>query len=223
MSQLISSIHFPDPHEAMVEGVIAVGGKVDVGTLYHAYARGIFPWPQEGYPMLWFSPEKRGVLEFKNLHIPQSLKKFRKQHPDWEFTWNKDFRSVIEGCARAPRPGQEGTWILPAMKKAYVDFHEAGFAHSLEVRENNIVIGGIYGVLVRGLFSAESMFFKKSNASKLAFWALAEKLQNEGHEWMDIQMLTPVSEAFGGIYLSREEFLKKLKDLQAKNGYDPLF
>ncbi|MFP5520477.1 MAG: leucyl/phenylalanyl-tRNA--protein transferase [Bdellovibrionia bacterium] len=221
--QLISSIDFPDPHTHMPEGIIAVGGKLDTGTLYHAYARGIFPWPQEGYPLLWFSPEKRGILDFSKLHIPRSLRKFLNQQTDWDITINKDFRGVIEGCARASRPGQEGTWILPAMKKAYLEFHEAGFAHSIEVRENNILIGGLYGVWVRGLFSAESMFFKKSNASKVALLALISHLQSQGVEWIDIQMVTPITEAFGGEYLTRNEFLKKLRDLQIQKGYDPLF
>lgn len=207
----------------MPEGIIAVGGKLDVGTLYHAYSRGIFPWPQEGYPILWFSPEKRGIIDFKKLKISKSFDKFLKKSPRWEVTINSDFRLVIESCARAQRPGQQGTWILPAMKKAYVDFHDAGFAISLEVREDNIVIGGIYGVLVRGLFSAESMFYKKNNASKFALLSLIKYLQAEGHEWMDIQMLTAVTESFGGEYVSRDEFLKKLRALQIKSGYDPLF
>lgn len=218
-----SSIEFPHPSEVMPEGIIAVGGRLDVGTLYHAYSRGIFPWPQEGYPVLWFSPEKRGILDFDKLSYPTSFEKFLKKKPFWEVTINTDFRSVIEGCARAQRPGQQGTWILPALKKAYIEFHEAGYAISLEVRENNIVIGGIYGVLVRGLFSAESMFYKKPNASKFALMSLIQHLQSRGHTWMDIQMLTPVTESFGGEYLLRDEFLKKLRDLQIKNGYTPFF
>lgn len=221
--QFKSSIDFPHPEEVMPEGIIAVGGKLDVGTLYHSYAKGIFPWPQEGYPILWFSPEQRGILEFKDLKINRSFEKFLRRKPGWNVTLNTDFRAVIEGCARATRPGQKGTWILPAMKKAYVDFHEAGYALSLEVRENNIIIGGIYGVLIRGLFSAESMFYKKPNASKFALWSLVEYLKSQGHQWMDIQMLTPVTESFGGKYVSRSEFLKKLRALQIEKGYDPIF
>lgn len=213
-----SSIDFPDPRDTMAEGIIAVGGKLDVGTLYTAYSKGIFPWPQEGYPMLWFSPEERGILEFKNLHIPKSLRKFRLNHPEWKYSINKDFRQVIEECSKQPRPGQNGTWILPAMKHAYVDFFEAGYAMSVEVKENNVLIGGIYGALVQGVFSAESMFYKKSNASKLALWHLIEVLQSLGHEWMDIQMVTNITETFGGKYVHREDFLKMLKEVHQKHG-----
>ena len=154
----------------MAEGILAVGGKLDVGTLYTAYSKGIFPWPQVGLPMLWFSPEKRGILDFRDFHVPESLVRFRRKNPQIEFTVNKDFAHVMEECAKQPRPGQEGTWILPAMKHAYHDFFKAGYCLSIEVRENNVLIGGVCGVLVQGVFSGESMFYKKPNASKLALW-----------------------------------------------------
>jgi leucyl/phenylalanyl-tRNA--protein transferase len=216
-----SSIDFPDPRDVLAEGVIAIGGKLDVGTLYTAYRKGIFPWPQEGYPMLWFSPDKRGILDFKDLHIPHSLKKYRVGHPEYKYSVNQDFRQVIEECAKQPRPGQNGTWILPAMKHAYVEFFEEGYAMSVEVKLDNILVGGIYGVLVEGVFSAESMFYKKSNASKLALWHLIEILQGLGHQWMDIQMVTPVTESFGGQYVERDIFLKMLKEVHQKNGVTP--
>lgn len=211
-----SSVEFPDPRETLAEGIIAVGGKLDTGTLYTAYSQGIFPWPQEGLPLLWFSPERRGILDFAKFHVPQSLRKFRRQNPQYEITFNQDFDQVIEECARQKRPGQDGTWILSSLKKAYKDFHRQGYAHSVEVRENNILMGGVYGVLVRGVFSGESMFHKKPNMSKLALWALVERLQSEGHEWMDIQMVTPVAELFGGEYIDREEFLKRLMQRHAE-------
>ncbi len=213
-----SSIEFPDPRQTLAEGIIAVGGQLDVDTLYTAYRSGIFPWPQDGYPLLWFSPERRGVLDFADFKLPRSLQKFYRQNPQLQFSVNKDFRQVIEECAKQPRPGQLGTWIMPAMKKAYVDFHEAGFAMSVEVFENNILIGGIYGVLVEGLFSAESMFYKKSNASKLALWHLVNILKKMNHLWMDIQMVTPITEAFGGKYVERDIFLQMLKEVHTKNG-----
>lgn len=217
-----SSIDFPHPSLAMVEGVIAVGGRLDVGTLYNAYIRGIFPWPQEGYPMLWFCPEKRGVLHFKDFHVPKSLTKFRRQHPEFEITVSQSFRQVVEECARQKRPDQQGTWITPAIKKAYNEFYEAGFALSVEVRLNNILVGGIYGVLVRGVFSGESMFHRTPNASKIAFWELVEYLKLAGHQWMDIQMVTPVTESFGGSYVGREDYLKMLAAAQRAAGFEPL-
>lgn len=206
-----SSIEFPDPRDTLAEGVIAVGGHLDIGTLYTAYRKGIFPWPQPDYPMLWFSPERRGILEFKDFKAPESLRRFRRKHPELEITFNSDFQQVLEECAKQPRPGQEGTWILPAIKRAYLEFFKAGFCLSVEVRENNIVVGGLYGVLVDGVFAAESMFYKKPNTSKLALWAIVEQLSSLGHEWMDIQMVTPVTESMGGKYVEREVFLQMLE------------
>lgn len=208
--KLISSVEFPDPRDTLAEGILAVGGTLDVGTLYTAYSRGIFPWPQQGLPMLWFSPEQRGILEFKDFKVPESLKRFRRRHPEIEFTVNADFRQVIEECAKQKRPGQEGTWILPAMKKAYTSFFHEGYAMSVEVRENQILIGGIYGVLVEGVFSGESMFYKKPNASKLALWYLVDYLRERGHEWMDVQMVTPVVASMGGKYVDRDSYLEML-------------
>ncbi|MNK06227.1 Leucyl/phenylalanyl-tRNA--protein transferase [compost metagenome] len=207
-----SSVDFPDPRDTLAEGIIAVGGKLDVETLYTAYSLGVFPWPQPDYPMLWFSPERRGILDFKDFHVPESLRRFKRKHPLLDFSINKDFHRVIEECAKQPRPGQEGTWILPAMKRAYLEFYKAGFCLSIEVRENNILIGGLYGVLVEGVFSAESMFYKKPNVSKLALWYLIEYLQQNGHEWMDIQMVTPVAASMGGKYVEREVFLEMLEE-----------
>lgn len=212
MSKHISSVDFPDPRETLAEGIIAIGGKLDVGTLYAAYSRGIFPWPQSGLPMLWFSPEKRGVLIFKDFKVPESLRRFRRKNTQIEFTVNKDFQQVIEECSRQPRPGQEGTWITPAMKRAYLEFFKAGFCLSVEVREDQVLIGGIYGVLVEGVFSGESMFYKKPNASKLALWYLVEYLQSHGHAWMDVQMVTPVVGSMGGKYIDRDEYLEMLED-----------
>ncbi len=210
--QFKSSLDFGDPRNAMVEGIVAVGGKLDVATLYTAYAKGIFPWPQEGYPMLWFCPDKRGILEFKNLHVPQSLQKFARKNSDWKITINQCFEKVIHECAKQKRPGQHGTWILPEMEKAYLDFFKAGFVVSVEVWQKEALIGGVYGVLVEGVLSAESMFYKKSNASKIALWNLIQYLQSLGHEWMDIQMITPVTEQFGGRYVHRDYYLMMLEE-----------
>jgi leucyl/phenylalanyl-tRNA--protein transferase len=213
-----SSIDFPDPRDAMIEGVLAVGGLLDEGTLYTAYSKGIFPWPHPDYPLLWFSPEKRGILEFKELHLSRSFQKFLRHHDEeFQVTMDQAFPQVIRECARQPRPGQDGTWILPSMLKSYVDFHKAGYAHSIEVWLNRQLVGGIYGVFVKGVFSGESMFYKTPNASKLALYHLIQILKSWGLEWMDTQMVTPVTESFGGKYLEREEFLEKLKRTQDEN------
>ena len=216
-----SSIEFPDPRQSLAEGVVAVGGILDTGTLYVAYSKGIFPWPQSGLPLLWFCPDQRGILDFKDFKVPESLQRFRKKNANWIFTVNKSFHQVLEECAKQPRPGQDGTWLTSAMKRAYVKFNDEGYCLSVEVRENNILIGGVYGVLVKGVFSGESMFYKKPNASKMALWYLVELLKSQGHQWMDVQMVTPVVASFGGKYIAKERYLKMLKKRHLENPYTP--
>ncbi|RYZ86294.1 MAG: leucyl/phenylalanyl-tRNA--protein transferase [Proteobacteria bacterium] len=202
----------------MIEGVVAVGGLLDEGTLYTAYSKGIFPWPHPEYPLLWFSPEKRGIIEFKDFAPNRSFEKFLRKHEmDFQVTMDQAFPQVVRECARQPRPGQEGTWILPSILKAYIDFHKAGYAHSIEVWQNRQLVGGIYGVFVKGVFSGESMFYKAPNASKLALYHLMQILKSWDLEWMDIQMVTPVTESFGGKYIERDLFLEKLKRTQEEN------
>lgn len=211
MVKFDSSVDFPNPRNTLAEGVLAVGGRLDIGTLYTAYSKGVFPWPQEGLPMLWFCPDQRGIIDFRDFHVPESLRRFRRRNPQIEISFNRNFTQVIEECSKQPRPGQGGTWILPAMIQAYKDFFAAGFCLSVEVWENHNLIGGMYGVLVEGIFSGESMFYKKPNASKLALWSLIEYLSELGHEWIDVQMVTPVVGAMGGKYIEREEFLGMIK------------
>ncbi len=210
-----SSILFPNPEEfSSPEGLVYVGGSMDAPTLLNAYQNGIFPWPHENYPWLWFSPPERGILEFREIHIQKSLKKFRKNHSHWTWTLNKNFKGVMIECQKQTRPGQLGTWIFDEMIPAYSDLCEQGAALSLEVwaptSSSQEMVAGIYGVLLPNYFSAESMFYKKSNASKLAFWLLIEELQKRGYFWMDLQMVTPVTKSFGAKLISRKDFLKKV-------------
>lgn len=204
---------FPPPSRANEEGILAIGGDLSVEMLLEAYSNGIFPWPHEGYPILWFCPWERGILEFKNLHIPRSLQKYVNKQ-NWSYTWDQNFTSVINNCAQTPRPGQSGTWINDDMIESYEKFHAAGYAHSLEVWDGKDLIGGIYGVLVKNVFSAESMFYKKSNASKYALWQLVNHLQSLGLTWIDVQMVTPITESFGAELISQKDFLLKLKQSQ---------
>lgn len=208
------SIIFPDPSEATEEGLLCVGGDLSVSTLLSAYSKGIFPWPQPGYPLLWFSPPQRGVLDFSELHISKSLKKeLRNNH---KITFDKAFNEVIKKCAEVPRSHETGTWILPEMQTAYADFHKAGYAHSVELWEDNKLVGGVYGIFVRGVFGGESMFYTRNNASKICLLALIQRLQLNGVTWIDTQMVTPVVEQLGGKYIEREEFLERLKSSSAK-------
>jgi len=207
------SFEFPDPRQSTSEGLVAVGGRLSPDMLLAAYRKGIFPWPQDDMPMLWFSPDPRGVIDFSEVHIPRSLEKFRRKVSDsWTFTVNKSFRAVMDECGKQKRPGQAGTWIIPSMPPAYQRLHAQGYALSVECWENDELIGGIYGVDLGYYFSGESMFFKRTNASKLSLLYLMDHLKTRGLTWMDVQMVTPVIESLGGKYISREQFLHRISE-----------
>src|SRR5262245_11197516 len=160
-------IQFPDPRTASPEGIVAIGGDLHPDSVLAAYRQGIFHWPVEKLPLLWFCPAERGVLDLMALHVPRSLRRARR-HTELRFTIDRAFRDVIRGCADTPRPGQQGTWITPAVVQAYVRLHELGIAHSVEAWTDHTIVGGVYGVDIDGAFAAESMFYRVPNASKLA-------------------------------------------------------
>src|SRR5918911_5009126 len=202
-------IQFPDPREAAYEGIVVLGGSLNTVNLLRAYRRGIFPWPIEGWPLTWFCPEERAVLEFKDLHVPRRLKRERRR-TTLRFTIDGAFRAVITCCARVTRAGERGTWITPQMLRAYCELHAAGHAHSVEVWAGDELVGGLYGVDAGGAFAGESMFHLRPNASKLALLFLIEHLRARGLSWLDIQVLTPHMEALGARLVPREEFLSML-------------
>ena len=204
---------FPSPLDSLEGGIVAVGLRPTVANLLEAYSFGIFPWPQEGLPLLWFSPDERGILDFSEFHIPKKLKRDLKKL-NFTYSWDRDFEGVMRGCQQALRKGESGTWITDSLLKAYVAFHRAGYAHSIEVWEKGSLVGGLYGVFVGGVFSAESMFFKVSPASKAALVFLVEDLKSKGLTWVDVQMVSSVSRQFGGKYVSKREFLKRMKQSQ---------
>jgi leucyl/phenylalanyl-tRNA--protein transferase len=201
--------NFPDPRDATSEGIVAVGGRPDPELLVEAYASGIFPWPVEGYPLLWFSPPERGVLEFDELHVPRSLAR-EQRRARFSFTFDRAFERVIAACAVAARAEGEGTWITHAMRRGYVEMHRRGHAHSVEAWEGEELVGGLYGVDAGGAFAGESMFYLRPNASKLALLFLVEHLKSRGLDWLDIQVLTPHMRALGARLISRDEFLERL-------------
>jgi len=200
---------FPDPHEKSIDGIVAMGDELSVDVLLEAYTFGIFPWPHTDLPCLWFCPDERGVLDFAEFHLSHSFKKFLRHNP-FEVTFDQDFARVIQACAGTPRPGQSGTWITSPLIEAYCEFHDKGHAHSVEVWHGGDLVGGLYGVYVAGSFSGESMFYRESNASKLALYSLVEKLRVQGIKWLDIQMVTDQTKKFGGKYISKTEFLQRL-------------
>jgi len=203
--------HFSDPRKIMdPDGIVLISDELSNDILHEAYSNGIFPWPHDDLPILWFCPEERGVLFFDQLHIPRSLKKELKKC-DWTFKVNTSFDKVIQKCATKKRPGQDGTWITERLLAQYLKFQQAGFVNSVECWEGEQLIGGIYGVYIDGVFSGESMFFEKTNASKASFLALVYILKQMGLKWFDIQMVTPITESFGGVYLHRDEYLNLLE------------
>jgi leucyl/phenylalanyl-tRNA--protein transferase len=208
---------FPNPYLTTKEGLLAVGGNLEVNTLIEAYQLGIFPWPQEGLPLLWFSPDPRGVIDFSDLHIPKSFSKWKKKYfNEFKLTMNTSFQNVVYECRIQNRPGQKGSWILPEMEQAYFDLFQKGFGISAECWYENQLVAGVYGVKISSqggvpFVSLESMFYKISNSSKLVLWYLIQNLIQQNYQWVDVQMITDVTSQFGGKYISRLEFLSRLK------------
>lgn len=205
-------MNFPDPRLAREDGLLFVGGDLSTSTLLAAYRQGIFPWPHEGYPLLWFSPPQRGVLFFDRFKIPDSTKRVLKKEK-FRVTFNSHFSGVIEQCSRVHRRNG-GTWITKDMQLAYQKLHSMGYALSVEVWLDNKMVGGLYGVWIDGVFSGESMFHQLSEASKVAVTAMVEWLQGKGGTWMDIQMVTPVLQRMGGTLVARDQYLQLLAERQ---------
>ncbi len=207
------TIVFPPIEEATEDGLVAVGGDLEVDTLITAYRQGIFPWPVSvELPLAWFSPDPRGLLFLGELHLPKTFEKFLKKNP-YRVTFNQQMKKVIQECARVPRKNQPGTWITPDIIKGYEKLFGEGLAYSVEVwREDNLV-GGLYGVVMGEYVSGESMFMKEDNASKLALWSLLQLLKSKGISFLDTQMVTPVVEAFGGKYIDRSVYLDLIDDI----------
>jgi len=211
------------PPEETPEGVVAIGGNLEPRNVIEAYRNGIFPWPisppdpsepDEDYPLAWFSPHPRAILEFEQIHIPRSLRRAQNQGA-YQFTLNSAFDQVILSCQKTPRPGQRGTWITEEMQEAYCRLHQMKIAHSAEAWQDGKLVGGIYGVNVDGAFAGESMFHHAPNASKLALLHLVDHLKSRGLNWMDIQMMTPHLLALGAREISRDEYLLKLSQTRA--------
>lgn len=225
----ITKIRFPDPkiykfpewvligdYFYYAKDIVHFGGKLTLENLRNAYRKGIFPWTIEGLPLPWFCPEKRAVIEFSGLHISKSLKKARKKNP-YVFTVDKAFREVITICSEIKRNGEQGTWITEDFIQAYCELHSEGEAHSIEVWENDELVGGLYGVDAGGTFCGESMFHTRPNTSKLALLFLIEHLEAKGATWLDAQVMTPHIERLGGKDIERDEFLEKLAETQKQN------
>jgi leucyl/phenylalanyl-tRNA--protein transferase len=200
---------FPPPQGASPEGVVAVGGAPSPERLIAAYSRGIFPWPHDGLPLLWFSPDPRFILEIRNVTLNRSLRKTVRRSP-YEIRFDTAFSRVIEGCARVPRPGQPGTWITPEMIVGYCALHQQGFAHSIEAWHGSELVGGLYGISLGAMFCGESMFATASNASKIAAITLFGNLKAWDFSFVDCQVYTDHLARFGAQEWERSRFLSAL-------------
>ncbi|MBX5483775.1 MAG: leucyl/phenylalanyl-tRNA--protein transferase [Myxococcaceae bacterium] len=200
---------FPDPNRADRSGLLAVGGDLRPTRLLTAYAMGIFPWYNEGDPILWHSPDPRFVLQPSKFHLPRSLAKTMRKRL-FEVRFDSAFEQVIEACATTPRPGQHGTWITAEMKDAYITLHRMGYAHSIESWQGGALVGGLYGVSLGRVFFGESMFAHVSDASKVAFASLVPVLVSWGFTLIDCQQETAHLARFGAEAWPRHRFLAEL-------------
>jgi leucyl/phenylalanyl-tRNA--protein transferase len=199
---------FPPP-ELAEDGLLAVGGDLCPDRLLLAYAQGIFPWYDEGQPILWHSPDPRSVLPTAELHVPRSLERTLRRGT-FRVTFDAAFGRVVDACAAAPRPGQDRTWITRAMRQAYMRLHRLGYAHSAESWRGERLAGGVYGVCLGGVFFGESMFAREADASKAAFVTLVRRLESWNVTLVDCQVATEHLERFGARPWSRERFLAAL-------------
>lgn len=194
------------------DGLLAVGGDYHPLRLLAAYTHGIFPWPvAEGEDVTWFSPNPRFVLKAPDLHIPRSLSKTLKKGL-FEYRVDTAFPEVIHACASVPRPGQDGTWITTELESGYCELQRRGFAHSFEAWQDDVLVGGFYGVAIGKCFFGESMFARVPDASKCAFAVFARRMFDAGVPWIDCQVHTDHLARFGAEEISRSEYLVLLRE-----------
>lgn len=203
--KLDDKIWFPHPSNADNDGLLAFGGDLSLKRLILAYSNAIFPWYSEDSPILWWSPDPRFVLFPKKIKISSSMKKFIKKS-NFNVTFDTAFKDVIDNCGKLRE--EDGTWILPEMKKAYYNLHLKGLAHSVEVWNGDKLVGGLYGVSIGKCFFGESMFSIESNASKFGFIKLTEYLIKNNFIIIDCQVYTKHLESLGAESISRIQFLE---------------
>lgn len=205
---------FPDPEATDDDGLLAVGGDLSVPRLLAAYRAGIFPWFSKGEPILWWCPPERSCLHPREAHISRSLAKVLRQGV-FELRMDTSFAQVVRACAKAPRAGQRGTWITPAMQAAYTTLHHQGWAHSIEAWREDRLVGGLYGVALGGAFFGESMFSLETDASKACFAMLAARLEAWGFTLLDCQVENPHTTSLGAKPMPRALFLARLAEALA--------
>ncbi len=206
---LSRALAFPPPDHA-VDGLVAVGGDLSTERLLLAYRSGIFPWYDDGLPILWHSPDPRCVFRVDAVHVGRSLRRVLRSGT-YTVCFDSAFERVIRACKTTPRTGQEGTWITGDMERAYVRLHRMGYAHSVEAWEGDELAGGLYGVSLGRVFFGESMFSWRPDASKVALVALADRVRSWGFPFIDAQVPTPHTTAMGAELWPRPRFLDALR------------
>ena len=208
---LDDSLAFPDPRRANRDGVIAIGGDVRPERLLSAYSQGIFPWPCEGYPLLWHSPPERFVLRPEQVRVNRSLAKAIRARR-FEIRLDTAFAQVILGCQQSPRPGEAGTWLTEELRASFTELHRRGWAHCAEAWQDGELVGGLYGLAIGGMFCGESMFTRRDNASKIALATLCFQLARWQFRLVDAQVPTPHLAALGAQMVPRARFLLDLAE-----------
>ncbi|HOD10308.1 MAG TPA: leucyl/phenylalanyl-tRNA--protein transferase [Flavobacterium sp.] len=207
---LTKELYFPPVDEASYEGVLAIGGDLSIERLLLAYQNGIFPWFNDDEPILWWSPSERMVVVPKLYKVSKSIRNLINQNK-FKVTFNQNFAEVIRNCQQIERTGQEGTWITEDIIASYTKLHEMGIAKSVEVWQNDELVGGLYGVDLGHVFCGESMFSKVSNSSKIAFVWLVNYLKENNYLLLDCQVHNDHLEKLGAFEISRDTFMRVLK------------
>jgi len=207
---LSRELYFPSVEQSSPEGIVAIGGDLSPERLLLAYRSGIFPWFEDDEPILWWSPPERMVLFLDELKVSKSMRNIINRKI-FRVTFNTAFKDVIANCRDIKRDGQPGTWITQDMTEAYCKLNELGIAKSVEVWQDDELVGGLYGIDLGHVFCGESMFSKVSNASKIAFIALAKQLQLANYRVLDCQVHNSHLESLGAREIDREDFMEMLK------------
>ena len=210
MHFLTKDLYFPPVDEASYEGILAVGGDLSTARLLLAYRNGIFPWFNQDEPILWWSPPERMVVVPQLYKVSKSTRNLLNQQK-FKVTFNQNFEEVIRHCQQVERKEQDGTWITEDIIESYTKLHEMGFAQSVEVWQNDEVVGGLYGIDLGHVFCGESMFSKVPNASKIAFVTLIQYLKDKNYKLLDCQLHNDHLEKLGAFEIPRETFIKVLK------------
>lgn len=210
MYRLTSELYFPPIHSASPEGILAFGGDLSPERLLLAYKNGIFPWFNMDEPIIWWSPDPRMVLFLDEIKVSKSMRSLLNRNV-FKVTFNQNFSAVIRNCQKTVRRGQHGTWISEQMISAYEKLHELGHAMSIEVWQEEMLVGGLYGVDLGNVFCGESMFSGVSNASKVGFVSLVNYLKSNQYQLLDCQVYNEHLASLGCREINRDDFIKVIK------------